>query len=228
MGRSPPARGWCLALLVPLAALTGACGGESADSRSSPTSASPSSSDSASATTAPVATAGTVASSPASTTIAADAPLTQTVPSKFDPPFTVRIPADWTAVLRDRWAFQTYAGNEDYEITFDHTYQTKESVADGINRLKRTKGLEPEQVMPIVVGGRHGKAFAAQAQSAVQFPDSGFHTNDAAKLEVMVIPAQDGTTITVFLTAGGDPAHGLDVLAPLARRILTTVEWQSA
>lgn len=80
----------------------------------------------------------------------------------------------------------------------------------------------------VVVGGREGKGFGAESESALRFLDSGFHTNQASKLEVMAIPVPDGTTITVFLTAGGDPMHGLDALGPLARRIFDTVEWHSA
>lgn len=212
----------CLMMLVPLAALAAACGGDSVSSSSSAPS-----SNTPSATAGTSAAIGTVESSATSTVIDGDAALTQTVDAKFDPAFTLRIPADWTAVLRDRWAFQAYFGNEDFEITFDHTHQAQESVNQAIGRLMEAEGLAPGPVSRVVVGGREGKSFVAESQSAVQFVDSGFHTNDASKLEVMAIPVPDGTTITIFLTAGGDPMHGLDVLAPLARRIFDTVEWRS-
>ena len=153
------------------------------------------------------------------------APLTQRVDAGLDPPFTMRIPQHWTAVLRDVSAFQAYAGNEDFEITFDHTYRSKESVAHAIARLVRTAGLKPGPVRAVVIGGREGRGFMATSRSAVMFEDSGFHTNEPSRLEVFAIPAADGTTVTVFLTAGGDPVHGLDALGPLARRIFKTVEW---
>jgi hypothetical protein len=144
----------------------------------------------------------------------------------FDPPFTLRIPADWTAVLRDEAAFQAYSGNEDFEITFDHTFQPEETVDEGIARLTDTPGLLPGPVQPVLVGGREGKGFVADSDAAVMFSDSGFHTNEGSTLEVIVVPVPGGKTITIFLTAGGDPDHGLESLSPLARRIFKTVEWQ--
>ena len=48
----------------------------------------------------------------------------------------------WT-VERDATAFQMYAGDEEHELTFDHSYQQKETVAAAIARLKGTlKKLE--------------------------------------------------------------------------------------
>ncbi len=58
------------------------------------------------------------------------------------------------------------------------------------------------------------------------FVDSGFHTNQGYTFEVIVIPAEDGTTITIFLTSEGNTDSGLETLAPLARRIFRSVEWQ--
>jgi hypothetical protein len=154
------------------------------------------------------------------------APLPQHVDAEFDPPFTVRIPAGWTAVLRDRSAFQAYAGTEDYEITFDHTYRSEESVTRALARLMRTDGLTPGRVTDAVIGGREGKGFVASSTSPVMFVDSGFHTNQGSRLEVFVIPVKDRTTVTVFLTSEGNPLNGIDALGPLARRIFKTVAWQ--
>jgi hypothetical protein len=154
------------------------------------------------------------------------APLSQPVEAGFDPPFSLRIPADWTSVLRDRSAYQVYAGNEDYEITFDHTYREKESVAAAVRRLRATPGLTAGPVTNVVIGNRKGEGFSAGSDAAVMFADSGFHTNEPSRLAVFAIPAGDGTTLTVFLTAGGNPMHGLDLLAPLARRIFKQVTWQ--
>jgi hypothetical protein len=138
----------------------------------------------------------------------------------------MRVPKGWTAVLRDRAAYQVYAGNEDYEITFDHTYTSKESVTEAIARLKATTGLQAGPELPVMIGNRQGKGFDASSEAAVMFDDSGFHTNEPARLQVFAIPAEDGTTITVFLTAGADPLHGVDSLGPLARRIFKTVRWE--
>ena len=217
MGVLHRVRGMSLTIAVPLTALLVGCGSESDDSTSAST---PSASEASAVETSVVAE-----SSPTKVAIDADATLTQTVDAKFDPPFTLQIPGDWTGVLRDRWAFQAYAGNEEFEITFDHTYQKKESVDEAIARLTKTEGLAPREVSSVVVGGREGKGFLADSQSDVKFVDSGFHTNEASTLEIIAIPAPDGTTITIFLTAGGDPLHGLDALGPLARRIFDTVEW---
>jgi hypothetical protein len=212
MGASYLRRWVWLAVLIPIVVVSAGCGGAS-----SPTSSAPS------PTTAPP--AATDESSGSNASINPRAPLTQTVHARFDPPFTLRIPAHWTAVLRDVSAFQAYAGNEDFEITFDHTYRSKESVAHAIARLLRTDGLTPGRVTDVVIGGRAGKGFTASSQSAVMFVDSGFHTNEGSRLEVFAIPVKDGTTVTVFLTAGGNPWHGLDALAPLARRVFRTVAW---
>jgi len=156
------------------------------------------------------------------------AQLTQTVETAFDPPFTLKIPKEWTAVLRDASAFQAYAGREAFEITFDHTYREQESVDQGIKRLSGTAGLVPGPVTAVVVGGREGKGFLGTSNSPVRFLDSGFHTNQAMPVELFVIPTPDGTTVTIFLTAWADPQHGLEALSPLARRIFDTVDWTSA
>jgi hypothetical protein len=210
------------ALSLAATMLSAACGGTS-----SPTTAAASTSRSSSA---PLSTAtppdAPDESTGANASINPRAPLSQEVDAGFDPPFTLRIPADWTAVLRDVSAFQVYAGNEDFEITFDHTYRSKESVAHAIARLLGTDGLDPGRVTDVVIGGRHGRGFVASSQDAVMFVDSGFHTNAGSRLEVFAIPVDDGTTVTVFLTAGGSPMHGLDALGPLARRIFETVDWR--
>ena len=125
MGASHRVRACGLMFLVPVAVLAAACGSGSSTT-TTPTSAS--SSNLIQATTGPNAT------------IDPQAPLTQTVDAAFDPPFTLRLPDDWTAVLRDISAFQAYAGNEDFEITFDHTYRSKESVEQAIARLTGTRG----------------------------------------------------------------------------------------
>jgi hypothetical protein len=214
-------RGLWLAVLLSVAMPSAACGGGSSpestpDSPSTSSSAAPSS-----ATT----TAAADKSADTDASIKPRAPLTQVVDANFDPPFTLQIPAHWTAILRDRSAFQAYAGNEDFEITFDHTYRSKESVADAVARLSQTDGLTPGRVTNVIIGDRKGKGFVASSESAVRFVDSGFHTSQGSKFEVFAIPVKDGTTVTVFLTSEGNPMHGLDALGPLARRIFKTVTW---
>jgi hypothetical protein len=218
---APAGRLGLAGLLVIVGAITAACGG---GSEAAATSKRPKSST-VSSVPSPLAAETEPADPPL--VISPRAPLTQPVDAGFDPPFSLRIPARWTSVLRDVSAFQVYAGKEEYEITFDHTYRHKESVAHAVRRLTATAGLTAGRVRDVVIGLRRGKGFSAGSDAAVMFGDSGFHTNEASRLEVFAVPAGDGTTITVFLTAGGDPMHGLDALAPLARRIFKTVTWQA-
>jgi len=214
-------RGLWLTALIPVALLSAACGGPS-----TATTAPESAARSSSATPSTVGPSTTAEESAAThESIDPRSPLRQTVDAGFDPPFTLRIPARWTAALRDRSAFQVYAGNEDFEITFDHTYRSKESVADAIARLMSTDGLTPGPLRNVAIGDRRGQGFTATSQAAVMFVDSGFHTNQASSLEVFAIPVNDGTTVTVFLTAEGNPVRGIEALGPLARRIFKTVDW---
>ncbi len=156
-----------------------------------------------------------------------DQPLTQAYSTtSYAPPFRISIPADWTAVERDAAAFQVYQGNEDYEITLDHTYTEKETVAEAIARLKGAAGLKPGDALTIDVGGRTATGFEANPASGVEFADSGFHTNTAGPLAVLVVPMPDGTTITIFLTSPADPGHGLPQLKALATRVLASVKWR--
>jgi hypothetical protein len=118
-------RGLWLTVLVPVALISAACGGDST-ATTAPESPARSSSATPSTGTPSTAAPSAVADESAATDESIDplSPLRRTVDAAFDPPFTLRIPARWTAVLRDRSAFQVYAGNEDYEITFDHTYRS--------------------------------------------------------------------------------------------------------
>lgn len=171
-------------------------------------------------------TPASVAGSPG-TTLDSKAALTQTyATTTFIPAFTVTIPAAWTPVERDESAFQAYMGTEDYEITFDHTYQRKETLAEALGRLKGTAGITVERDYAVTVGGRDGLAFDASSATGVAFTDSGFHTNSAARLGIAVVSLEDGTTLTIFLTSSIDPMHGLEPLLELATRIFATVEWR--
>jgi hypothetical protein len=212
-----------LVILAFLAMLGTGCGTDASSTARPPLPSESAMPTSATPSPTPVA----AASEPAGGTVAIDpdAALTQKAEAGFDPPFTLRIPGAWTAVLRDRSAYQVYAGNEEFEITFDHTYRQRESVRQAIERLERTPGLVPRRESAVRIGDRAGRGFTAGSDAAVRFGDSGFHTNEASQLEVFAIPAGDGTTVTVFLTSGGSPQHGLEALGPLARRIFATVTW---
>jgi hypothetical protein len=153
-------------------------------------------------------------------------PLTKTYATTgFTPPLTLRLPADWTTAERDVSAFQAYAGDEEHELTFDHTYQQKETVAVAIERLRRTPGLRPGAVTAVTMGGRKGQAFVSSSPDGSRFSDSGFHV-PGGDLEVMAVPLADGTTLTVFVYSGPDKVRPLAVTSRLVRRILATVTWR--
>jgi len=142
----------------------------------------------------------------------------------FRPGFSLRLPAAWTAVERDVSAFQAYLGDEDFEITFDHTYQRHESVAQGVARLSATPGARPGVVEQVVVGGRRGQAVVLDDDGALQFADSGFHV-PSGPIVVMVLPVPDGTTLTVFLVTRDDRAVQVPRLRTLVDRVLATLRW---
>jgi hypothetical protein len=198
-----------------LAALTG-CGGSSGGK--------------AQATASPSADALAV---PAPSVIVIDpqVPLTQTYrTTTFRPPLTLKLPADWYPTERDVDALQVYAGDEEHEITFDHTYKKKESVDAAIARLKKTEGLVAGPVSPVSIGDRHGLGFVGKRDGLLRltFADSGFHVPGGSDLEIMAIPLEDGTTLTVYVTrrVGDGAVRPLEPTRQLARRILGTVQWR--
>ena len=201
------------ALLV--AALTG-CGGSSTGT------AQPTASPSAEAVAAPT---------PSVIVIDPQVPLTQTYrTTSFQPPFTLKLPADWYPTERDVAAFQVYAGDEEHEVTFDHSYQRKETVDEAIARLKRTEGLVAGTVSEVSVGGRRGLAFVGKrgGQFGLRFADSGFHVPAGSDLEVMAVGLPDGTTLTVFVTRRVEDGavRPLEPTRRLAHRILASIVWQ--
>jgi hypothetical protein len=165
--------------------------------------------------------------SPSGLLLTPTVPLTQVYATKiFRPPLTVHVPPGWTTVERDPSAFQMYLGDEEYELTLDHTYTRKESVSAAIARLKKAEGLKPQASYPIVVGGRRGEAIFAGSTYGVRlmFRDSGFHTPGGDEIEVMALPLTDGSTLTIFVTK-----HNTRPFAPmtqLAHRILSGVTWR--
>jgi hypothetical protein len=148
-------------------------------------------------------------------------PFTTTV---YEPGFSLRLPAEWTAVERDVSAFQAYVGDEDAEITFDHDYRARETVEQGIARIRRTPGVTSGPAEEIVVDGRHGKLVTLDSSSRIEFPASGFHV-PSGPIIVMVLPLPGGTTLTVYLTTRDDRAVGVPRLLVLTKRIFATLRW---
>jgi hypothetical protein len=155
------------------------------------------------------------------------APLTKAyTTTTFKPKLTLRLPAGWTAAERDEGAFQVYLGdNEEYELTFDHGDQTKQTPAKLIDHLRATPGLHAGPVTPVIVGGHHGLAFVGTSTDSVSFDPSGYRTLAAGQIEVMAVPVGDGTSMTLFVDTGQDAARPLPPMSRLVRRILATVTW---
>jgi hypothetical protein len=174
--------------------------------------------------------AALVVPSPSVIVINPDVPLTQTYRTTIlQPPITLKLPADWYPTERDESALQVYIGDEEHEITFDHTYRKKETVDAAIARLKKTEGLVSGPVSPVSVGDRRGLAFVGKRDGPLrlQFTDSGFHVPGGSDLEVMAVPLADGTTLTVYITRRvSDVVRPLEPTRRLARRILATVQWR--
>jgi hypothetical protein len=169
--------------------------------------------------------------SPSVVGIDPSAPLTQTYTTTlFKPPLTVKLPAGWFPTERDVAAFQVYVGDEDYEITFDHSYTGKESVDGAVERLKKAEGIQAGRVSAVSVGGRASMAFVASRPGTMRltFSDSGFHVPGGSDLEVMAVPLPDGTTLTVFVGRRVDDGvtRPLEPMRRVARRILATVTWR--
>ena len=175
-------------------------------------------------------TTAAAAPSPSPDVLDTNVPLTQPYrTTEFEPALSVRLPADWFTAERDVSAFQMYAGDEDYEITFGHDSPRKETVAEAIAALKKTEGIEAGPVSPVSVGGRDGMAFVARRPGPLRLTFAGgFHVPGDSDLEVMAVSLKDGTTLTVFITRRVDDgvARSLDSIRRLARRILATVQWR--
>jgi hypothetical protein len=171
------------------------------------------------------------APSPSVDPIDPDVALTQAYSTTvFQPPLTVKLPADWYPTERDASAFQMYVGDENYEITFDTTSKRKETVAGAIARLKATEGIQAGPESPVTIGGRQGRAFVASRPGALRltFSDSGFHVPGGNDIEVMAVPLADGTTLTAFITRRAEDGvtRPLEPTRRLARRIFATVTWR--
>lgn len=204
----------CTAAAV-VALLCGGCSGDAGTSTGGSPSRTPSSTAEPGFTPTPLPTFD-----PAAT-------LTQAFTTKvFRPGFSLRLPADWFPTERDVSAFQAYLGDEDFEITLDHTYQKHESVDQGVARLSATSGLTAGPVEAVTVGGWRGKALTAQFDQGVRFVDSGFHVGGSGPLGIMVLPVPDGTTLTVFLETRTDRAAALPGLRSLTDRVFATLRWK--
>ena len=143
----------------------------------------------------------------------------------FRPGFSLRLPAGWSPVERRVDAFQAYLGDEELEITLDHSYRRRESVARGVARLRATPTLLSDPQQAVVVGGRRGVAFVGRSDTPLFFADSGFHPG-GGPVTIMVLPVPDGTTLTVFLTVYSDTDADMAQLRQLTDRVFATLRWQ--
>lgn len=168
--------------------------------------------------------AATPTAEPTDSPLDPDAPLDVTFTTQiFQPAFSIDIPSDWVAVERDPAAFQVYTAGEAYELTIDSTYKEPETVQDAIARLTTTPNLAAGEVSALTVGGRDGLFFLADPTRAVEFSDSGFHTNSAAHMRIGAVATADGGTVTIFVVT---PHPDFAELDELALRMLATVQWR--
>jgi len=147
----------------------------------------------------------------------------------FRPAFRVDLPADWIAIERDAAAFQIYFGNEDYEITIDHTYQQAETAEAAMTRLLSAASLTPQgDPQPITVGGQAGLTVVVDASAPVRWSDSGYHINLAdLRVRLVTVPVEGGDTVSIFIVATTN-ADEFAAVDQIALRILATLEWVPA
>lgn len=144
----------------------------------------------------------------------------------FLPAFRVSLPPDWVPIERDAAAFQIYFGNEDYEITIDHTYQRPETAEAAMARLLGAPSVTAQgNPEPITVGGRAGLTVVVDASAPVQWSDSGYHINVAnLRVRLATIPVEGGETVSIFVVANTN-ADEFAAVDQIALRILSTLEW---
>ena len=202
---------------------------------SAPASAGPSTSPSSGAsavTASPSASPAPSAARPSTIPVARasfdpKAALVTTFASKiFVPGFRLKVPAGWITIERDPAAFQVYFGEEDHEITIDHTYQKPETASGAMARLlaapSQTAQGEPK---PITVGGQAGLTVVVDTSAPVTWSDSGFHTNRSGlRVRLVTAPVAGGGTVSIFVVAN-TRADDFAALDEIALRILATLEW---
>jgi hypothetical protein len=144
----------------------------------------------------------------------------------FRPAFRVSLPADWVPIERDAAAFQIYLGNEEYEITIDHTYQQAETAEAAMARLLSAPSLTAQgSPQPITIGGQAGQTVVVDAASSVMWSDSGYHTNvPGLRVRLATIPVEGGETVSIFVVANTS-ADDFAAVDEIALRILSTLEW---
>jgi hypothetical protein len=155
------------------------------------------------------------------------AALVTTFASKiFVPGFRLKMPAGWIAIERDSAAFQVYFGEEDDEITIDHTYRKPETPTAAMARLLAA----PSQVTqgeprPITIGGKAGLTVVVDTTAPVTWSDSGFHTNRAGlRVRLITAPVAGGETVSIFVVAN-TRAEDFAAVDEIGLRILATLEW---
>jgi hypothetical protein len=147
----------------------------------------------------------------------------------FDPPFRISKPANWVAAERDAAAFQLYYGDEDFEITIDHTYQHAETAEAAMARLLGAPSLTARSDREaITVGGHVGQTVVIDASAPVLWSDSGYHINSPnLSVRLVTVPVDGGETVSIFIVANAEPA-AFAALDEIARRILDTLVWVPA
>jgi hypothetical protein len=170
------------------------------------------------------------ASPPAGGQFDPSADLDTTFDSKiFRPGLSVKLPAAWIPIERDAEAFQIYFGNEDYEITIDHTYHAAETASAAMARLLGAPSLTAQsEPRTITVGGRAGLTVVVDASAPVLWSDSGYHINvPDLRLRLATVPVEGGETVSIFVVAN-TRADEFAAVDEIALRILETLEWVTA
>jgi hypothetical protein len=158
------------------------------------------------------------------------AALVTTFASKiFVPGFRLKMPAGWIAIERDAAAFQVYFGEEDDEITIDHTYRKPETPTAAMARLLAAPSQVTQgQPRPITIGGKTGLTVVVDTSAPVTWSDSGFHTNRAGlRVRLITAPVAGGETVSIFVVAN-TRAEDFAAVDEIGLRLLATLEWVTA
>jgi hypothetical protein len=193
------------------------------------TSSSPSAAATAASGGQPSSTAS-VSSPAARATLDPAAELDTTFDSKiFRPAIRIKLPSAWIAVERDPEAFQMYFGDEDYEITIDHTYHHPETAAAAMARLLGAPSLTAQgDPRPITIGAQASLTVVVDASAPVLWSDSGYHINRAnLRVRLATVPVEGGETVSIFIVANTS-ADEFAAVDEIALRILATLELVAA
>jgi hypothetical protein len=117
-------------------------------------------------------------------------------------------------------------GNEEYEITIDHTYQQAETAEAAMARLLSAPSLTAQgDPQPITIGGQAGQTVVVDASAPVRWSDSGYHINvPDLRVRLATVPVEGGETVSIFVVANTTAAD-FPAVDKIALRILSTLEW---